>query len=342
MTNNNIKIEPCTFEYQCPKTWGKLLETNITSIRFCDSCERNVYLSSSVDEAQSNAGLGRCVAIPVELTSASREKRFKQLIVGIMDPPRKRAKNFHDRKFGGDAIKPIFYGLDGCKAGWFFIGVDEEGEFQFRVLEKFEELGQLLEYAKLILVDMPIGLPWHGQTTRLCDADARKALSPRASSVFSVPARSALTMLSYQEGSQENRRQLNKGLSTQSWAIAPKIKEVDDFMRSVRPGDKVREMHPEVAFWALNGKEVLNHKKKEKAGIDERLSILTRHYPRAKECFLKAREQYLVKEVATDDILDAMVGAVTAMYYPRLSTLPPEPVNDEEGIPMEMVYYSDF
>jgi predicted RNase H-like nuclease len=342
MTNSKTKIEYCTFEYQCPKTWGALLKTNVASIRFCDSCERNVYLSTSTDEAWDNAKQGRCVAIPIELTAASRQKLEPPHVVGMMGPPPKRVKNFHDRNHGGNAIKPLFFGLDGCKAGWFAIGIDEIGEFQFSVLTKFEEITQLLEQAMLILVDIPIGLPWQGQPTRLCDTAARKALSPRGSSVFPVPARSALAMPSYQEGSEENRRQLNRKLSKQSWAIAPKIKEVDEYMRSGRPGEKIREMHPEVAFWALNGKTALNYKKKEQAGIDERLGILQRYYLKSDECFRWAREQYLIKEVATDDILDAMVGAVTAMQYPRLSTLPENPVNDEEGIPMEMVYCSDF
>ncbi|RLA40358.1 MAG: hypothetical protein DRR42_25965, partial [Gammaproteobacteria bacterium] len=168
----------------------------------------------------------------------------------------------HDRNHGGNAIKPLFFGLDGCKAGWFVVGI-------------------------------------HSQ-------------------------------------------QLNRKLSRQSWAIAPKIKEVDEYMCSVRPGEKVREMHPEVAFWALNGKTTLNHKKKEQAGVDERLGILQGHYPNAGECFRWAREQYLIKEVATDDILDAMVGAVTAMQYPRLSTLPAMPMLDEERLPMEIVYCSEF
>jgi predicted RNase H-like nuclease len=350
MTNNKTKIEQCSFQFQCPKTWGKLLETNIALVRFCDSCERNVYLSSSTDVAYKNAELGRCVAIPIELTLASKERLQPTHVVGMMEPPEyrmegpppKRAKNFHDRNFGGNASKPIFFGLDGCKAGWFFIGIDDQGEFQFSVLEKFEEVHQYLEQAKLILVDIPIGLPWQGQKIRLCDTAARQAISPRGSSVFPAPARSALFMASYPEGSAENRRQLGKGLSKQSWNISPKIKEVDEYMRSVIPGKKVREMHPEVAFWALNGKKVLSHKKKDKAGIDERLGILSRHYDRAEECFLWARQQYLVKEVATDDILDAMVGAVTAMQYPRLSTLPATPVSDEEGIPMEIVYCGDF
>jgi len=49
----------------CPKTWGALLKTNVASIRFCESCERNVYLSSSTDEAWDNARQGRCIAIPM-------------------------------------------------------------------------------------------------------------------------------------------------------------------------------------------------------------------------------------------------------------------------------------
>ncbi|MGA9574549.1 MAG: DUF429 domain-containing protein, partial [Lysobacterales bacterium] len=290
--------------------------------------------------AHKNAGLGRCVAIPIELTWASKERMQQTHVVGMMGPPPKRAKNFHDSNFGGNAAKPVFFGLDGCKAGWFCIGIDDQGEFQFSVLKKFEEVDQYLQQAKLILVDIPIGLPWQGQKSRLCDTAARRVLAPRGSSVFPAPARSALYMPSYLEGSAENRRQLDKGLSTQIWAITPKIKEVDEYMCKVMPGKKIREMHPEVAFWALNGNKGLSHKKKDPEGIDERLSILSGHYYRSAECFRWAREQYLVKEVATDDILDAMAGAVTAMQYPRLTTLPANPVSDEEGIPMEIVYCS--
>ncbi len=240
-----------------------------------------------------------------------------------------------------NAAKPIFFGLDGCKAGWFYIGIDEAGECQFGVLKNFKDLHPFLAHAKLVLVDIPIGLPWQGQKTRLCDMAARKAISPRGSSVFPAPARSALYKTTYQQGSEENRRQLGKGLSKQTWNIMPKIKQVDEFIRDMKPGKKVREMHPEVAFWALNGKKVLSHKKKQQAGLDERLDILARHYARARECFLSARAKYLVKDVASDDILDAMVGAVTAMQFPRLASLPETPLKDEENIPMEIVFCDD-
>ncbi|MEQ9563370.1 MAG: hypothetical protein RLN69_12685, partial [Woeseiaceae bacterium] len=44
------------------------------------------------------------------------------------------------------------------------------------------------------------------------------------------------------------------------------------------------------------------------------------------------------KDLAKDDILDALVGAVTASFYPSLEVLPHDPVKDDEGVPMEMVY----
>ena len=73
-----------------------------------------------------------------------KQKSKTHYIVGIVDPPSKRAKSFQDRNHGGNAVKPIYFGLDGCKAGWFVVGIDEMGEFQFTVLSKFEAITQFL------------------------------------------------------------------------------------------------------------------------------------------------------------------------------------------------------
>jgi predicted RNase H-like nuclease len=246
--------------------------------------------------------------------------------------------DFKHRNHGGITKTPIYFGLDGCRAGWFCCGIDKQGKFAFSVLENINEIEPYLNQARLILVDIPIGLPWQANPVRECDTAARKVLAPRGSSVFPAPARSALYKSSYREGCDENRRVLKRGLSVQSWNIGPKVKETDEFIRRVKPGNKIREMHPEVAFWALNQQQLLRHSKKTKEGLEERLAILSRHYPKASACFNEARGQYLKKEVASDDIVDAMVGAVTAMQHPRLSTLPENPPGDEEGIPMEIVY----
>jgi predicted RNase H-like nuclease len=97
-------------------------------------------------------------------------------------------------------------------------------------------------------------------------------------------------------------------------------------------------MHPEVAFWALNNRQAMQYNKKKPEGHDERLVVLQRYYPRAAECFELARQGFIKRDVAIDDIIDALVGAVTARQSPRLATFPLERVLDDQGLPMEMVF----
>ena len=60
-----------------------------------------------------------------------------------------------------------------------------------------------------------------------------------------------------------SRRLTGKGLSRQAFAIAPKIKEVDDFLQSCPTAEvTVREAHPEICFWALNGGCPMRYQKK--------------------------------------------------------------------------------
>ncbi len=199
-----------------------------------------------------------------------------------------------------------YIGIDGCKIGWFWVGLDREGAYETGVLTQFPDIVKFLNDAELILVDIPIGLPSKGHESRLCDTEARKMISPRGSSVFPAPARSALRKKTYAEGSQENFRVLGKKLSHQSWAIAPKIKEVDDFLRTNKPGTTIREMHPEVAFCALNGGTPMRHSKKRTAGVNERLALLSQHWAPAKACYEEACAKNLRKHVARDNILDGL------------------------------------
>lgn len=49
------------------------------------------------------------------------------------------------------------------------------------------------------------------------------------------------------------------------------------------------------------------------------------------------------RDVADDDILDAMAAAITASTDPAaLRTLPEHPTMDSRGLPMEMVYVEDL
>lgn len=233
-----------------------------------------------------------------------------------------------------------YIGVDGCKSGWFYFGINNSGGYQYGVLEEFCDFERFIDQAELILVDIPIGLPSAGQPERLCDKEARKMISPRGSSVFPVPTRSALDKNSHREAADENERVLGRRISAQTWGIAPKIKEVDGFLRAARPGKKIREMHPEVAFCALNGGKTLSFPKKDGCGAIERLEILKQRLTINEHFLFDIKKSLSGRKVATDDILDAMAGAVTARQHHQLGTLPKKPLLDDEGLPMEIVYWA--
>jgi hypothetical protein len=65
------KTEPPTvrFAFECPKAWESLAPTRVAGVRHCDSCGELVYLSRSRQEAESNARLERCIAVPAKVAS---------------------------------------------------------------------------------------------------------------------------------------------------------------------------------------------------------------------------------------------------------------------------------
>ena len=70
----------------------------------------------------------------------------------------------------------------------------------------------------------------------------------------------------------------------------------------------------------------------------ERLAVLARRWRPARQAFEQAMKAYRRAEVGRDDILDAMVLAVTAsLPAGRRTTLPASPRRDEKGLRMEMV-----
>ncbi len=82
-----------------------------------------------------------------------------------------------------------YVGVDGCKGGWFSIGLGDDGSLcDSRVFKAFGKLLKHYEKAELILVDIPIGLPevpgW-----RNCDSKAKRKIGPRWPSVFQAPTR---------------------------------------------------------------------------------------------------------------------------------------------------------
>ncbi len=240
-----------------------------------------------------------------------------------------------------------FVGVDGCKGGWFSVGLGLDS-FETKVFCAFRDLLAHYPDARLILVDIPIGLPEDGNG-RACDREARKLLGrPRASSVFPTPTRQTVQQAAqepcdYRVACAIERKAIGrgKGISKQTFAIAPKIAEVDEATRargtSVKP--LVREVHPELLFWALNGRKAMKSPKKRTKGRVERLRVLQSAEPHTQEIYDEAWTKFGPKKVvARDDILDALAAAVTAYrHHDRLRTLPECPTKDAKGLCMEIV-----
>jgi len=231
-----------------------------------------------------------------------------------------------------------YIGIDGCKGGWFYIGLDDDGVWSLGILPEISQVSQFISQSQLILIDIPIGLRTSENEQRLCDIEARAILKKRRSSVFPAPSRFALDGPDYKESSQINEIQTGRKLSRQSWGITDKIKQVDIFLHNYPTDRKVREFHPEVAFWALNNRLAMQNYKKTDQGYFERLALLSKFYRQIGNAVTDAQRSYSRSELARDDLLDAMVGAVTARFYLSLGTLPAIPEIDSTGLAMEIVY----
>lgn len=234
----------------------------------------------------------------------------------------------------------IAIGIDGCKAGWFYFRFDGEA-ISYGVAKSLAEILEDVEGEACILVDMPIGLLESGKTERQCDLAAREALSPhRASSVFPAPCRQALAATSYEEASTINERTLGRKLSKQSWALVPKIRELDDLLaNSPHARASIRETHPEVCFRGLMGGP-MRHSKRTREGFLERRDLLELVEPAAEEMIAAAFLVHGGFDAGRDDIVDAFIAALCARAAQNLRTLPEAPKFDERGLAMEICYLS--
>jgi len=234
----------------------------------------------------------------------------------------------------------MYIGVDGCKAGWFLVSLDDKDEFKIDILSDIYALWDTYSCSSSILIDIPIGLPGGNITNRKCDLGARKILGlKKGSCVFPAPCRPAVYAKNYRKANNLNRKIIGKGLSYQVWNIIPKIRETDVLVTGDSNARKViRESHPEICFWSMAGK-VMTYSKKTTGGIRERLKILKSVYSKSEEIFNYALEKYKRKYLGRDDILDAISLAVTAkegVWY--LISIPQDPQFDLKGIQMEIVY----
>ena len=237
-------------------------------------------------------------------------------------------------------------GADGCPAGWIVVSypLDRPDQATCRICFTFKDLLDDDPGLAAIAVDIPVGLPEIGEYGgRAADRAARSLLGERRSSVFSVPARAAVSCSDYGVACETALAHSDppRKVSKQAFNLFPKIRELDALMT---PDLQywVVECHPEVVFWAINGRTPLTEPKKVKS--------------RSYEPGLALRRQLLVTQgfdpaflenpgvpprVATsDDLLDACAAAWTAGRVAKgtAERLPETPPTDARGLRMEIVF----
>jgi len=232
--------------------------------------------------------------------------------------------------------------MDACKAGWFTVILSDRTDWEINIFPNMFSLWNQCRDVGLILIDVPIGLREIDSKERSCDKEARKLLGPeRGTSVFPAPCRAAVYAATNDEAKIINAQKTGRSLSEQTLAIIPKIREVDKFLNdNISARSRIREIHPEVCFWALNGFEPMRCSKKAEEGYLERTEVLCSVYPYTEDLVCHALKAYSRSRLSRDDILDALVAAVTASKGRQgLLTIPENPEADSKGLPMEMVYY---
>lgn len=219
------------------------------------------------------------------------------------------------------------------------VQLSSEGELSCELLTSIDELSDYLPGANCVLIDIPIGLQSRQTRERSCDRMARAVLQQRRSSVFAAPSRCAFNGVNYAEANALNRECTGRGLSRQSFNILPKIREVDRFLGHHFQREIIHEMHPEVCFWALNRQQAMQFPKRSEQGFKERVALLNGYLEGSQDLINQVMQHYLRRQVARDDIVDALVGALTASKASQLQRFPDPVEFDELGLPMEVVYW---
>ncbi len=231
-------------------------------------------------------------------------------------------------------------GVDGCKGGWIAVSVRPEGEDG--AVHLVPRFGELLNgpAAGIIAIDIPIGLPERtGPGGRAAENAVRPLLGGRQSSVFSVPSRAAIAAEDYRTacGIAAATSEPPRKVSKQLFNIAPKIREVDAVLRANEAlRSRMFEVHPEVAFWRMNGERPLTEPKKVKGrpygpGLAQRRALL----------LAAGMPRHLVGATpppgaAEDDLIDALACAAIArrIHAGTATSFPDPPERDAHGLPM--------
>ncbi len=207
----------------------------------------------------------------------------------------------------------------------------------------FRDVVERCRRARLVFVDMPIGLPGGGgPPERSCDRLARRRLGPRGSTIFPVPVREAVYAPTYKDACAIQARAAGgRRLSRQVWALVPKMREVDRTLQELGGrAPLLFESHPELCFAALNGGRPLDRSKRHVLGVLDRVALLEPHLGDVRTILHRTLDDIPTTALSGHDALDAMVLAVHARLASRhgMVSLPDPPERDALGFPMGIVF----
>jgi predicted RNase H-like nuclease len=228
--------------------------------------------------------------------------------------------------------------VDGCPAGWIAVKRGIGSGPSVAVHQGFGDILASTGNDAFIAVDMPIGLPdFVHRGGRGPEQAVRPLLGERQSSVFSIPSRAAVEATDYRDACRIALETSDppRKVSKQAFHLFAKIREIDALLAPALQ-ERVREVHPEMAFLELNGGVPMRLPKKIKgrfnpAGIAERRNLLAR---------VGFSGDFLVgkppRGAAYDDFIDACVCSVIAerIVLGIARSWPANPQRDSRGLHM--------
>lgn len=242
------------------------------------------------------------------------------------------------RKTGNQVL-----GVDASKDGWMVVEIGA-CKMAVNAYQHFTDVMQAYARPSRVLIDVPVGLPFtKEEAEHRPEKEARKKLPGRASTIFTVPCMQAATQENYVQANRCNKAVLNKGISMQSFNIMKKTLEVHAFLAQYPSSIPIiKEAHPELQFAQFTEKKLpIQACKKTTEGILEREALVMKVLERYTFIQTPLHSLDLFKKYP-DDVLDAMCLAIAALLGETygFTTIPEDVVENHQGIPMAMIYYS--
>ncbi|EAQ96929.1 hypothetical protein [Congregibacter litoralis] len=82
--HKQYEIRNCSWGYRCEQTWDTLITTDSPVEKYCDSCERRVYLCDTLDDLASVVAENACAAFSIKLIKPAEDD---EMVVGDMQVP---------------------------------------------------------------------------------------------------------------------------------------------------------------------------------------------------------------------------------------------------------------